>query len=58
MIKAVKGLGLETCATLGLQRRSSQKTKRKWAQTNHNIDTSEAFYEKIINQMLKTELNP
>ena len=50
IIKMVKNLGLETCMTLGML---SQKQARKFQQSgldfyNHNLDTSPAYYEKII----------
>ena len=50
MIAAVKALGLETCATLGLLR-DGQAAALKAAGLdyyNHNLDTSEAFYGEII----------
>lgn len=50
MIREVKGLGLETCATLGMVT-DSQARELKSAGLdyyNHNLDTSEAYYEKII----------
>ena len=50
MISHVKDLGLETCATFGLLT-SEQALKLKSAGLdfyNHNIDTSEEYYDKII----------
>jgi biotin synthase len=50
MIAEVKALGLETCATLGLLR-SGQAERLAAAGLdyyNHNLDTSERFYSKII----------
>ena len=50
MVKEVKKLGLETCATLGLLK-EDQAIKLKDAGLdfyNHNIDTSEDFYTHII----------
>jgi biotin synthase len=50
MIAEVKALGLETCATLGLLR-PGQAEKLAAAGLdyyNHNLDSSEQFYEKII----------
>jgi biotin synthase len=50
MISEVKKLGLETCVTLGLLK-DEQASKLKEAGLdfyNHNIDTSEDFYDKII----------
>ena len=50
MIKKVSSLGLETCATLGMLNKEQAK---KLADAgldyyNHNIDTSENYYKKII----------
>jgi biotin synthase len=50
MVQAVKGLGLETCMTLGMLT-ESQATSLAAAGLdyyNHNIDTSEQFYGEII----------
>ena len=50
MVAGVKALGLETCATLGLLK-SGQAEKLKSAGLdyyNHNLDTSAAFYPKIV----------
>ncbi len=50
MVKEVKSLGLETCVTLGLLK-DHQASMLKEAGLdfyNHNIDTSEEYYEKII----------
>ena len=50
MIREVKALGLETCATLGMVS-PSQARELKAAGLdyyNHNIDTSPEYYEKII----------
>ena len=50
MIREVRALGLETCATLGLLT-GSQATALASAGLdyyNHNLDTSESFYAKII----------
>lgn len=50
MVKEVKKLGLETCVTLGLLKKD-QAEKLKDAGLdyyNHNIDTSESHYDKII----------
>ncbi len=50
MIRAVKDLGLETCATLGmLTPEQAQCMKDEGLDYyNHNLDTSPEFYEKII----------
>lgn len=50
MIREVKNLGLETCATLGmLDREQAQQLKEAGLDFyNHNLDTSPAYYEKII----------
>src|SRR5471030_25364 len=50
MIREVKALGLETCATLGMVT-PSQALELKAAGLdfyNHNLDTSSRYYEKII----------
>ncbi len=50
MISAVKGLGLQTCATLGLLR-EGQAEKLKEAGLdyyNHNIDTAPDYYGEVI----------
>ncbi|HVJ65220.1 MAG TPA: biotin synthase BioB [Bdellovibrionota bacterium] len=50
MIEGVKALGLETCATLGmLEAPQAEQLKAAGLDYyNHNLDTSESFYEKII----------
>lgn len=50
MVKGVKALGMETCLTLGmLKKEQSQKLSAAGLDYyNHNIDSSEEFYEKII----------
>ncbi|MEY4463424.1 MAG: Biotin synthase [Pseudomonadota bacterium] len=50
MIKEVKKLGLETCVTLGLLKEHQAVTLKEAGLDfyNHNIDTSEEFYDKII----------
>ncbi len=50
MIRGVKDLGLEACATLGMVT-EDQATRMKAAGLdayNHNLDSSEAFYDRII----------
>jgi len=50
MIAGVKALGMETCATLGMLN-GEQAMRLKEAGLdyyNHNLDTSEGFYDKII----------
>lgn len=50
MVRAVKGIGLEVCCTLGMVS-EDQARKLKDAGLyayNHNIDTSETFYNEII----------
>src|SRR6202046_4029765 len=50
MIREVKSLGLETCATLGMVN-EAQALELKAAGLdyyNHNLDTSPEYYEKII----------
>lgn len=50
MIKAVKGLGMETCVTLGML--TAEQTKRMkdagLDYYNHNLDTSPEYYPKVI----------
>lgn len=50
MIQLVKGLGMETCVTLGmLTAEQSQKLKQAGLDYyNHNLDTSPDYYEQII----------
>lgn len=50
IIKEVKGVGLETCMTLGmLTKKQSQQLKESGLDYyNHNIDSSEEFYSNII----------
>jgi biotin synthase len=50
MIKEVKALGLETCATLGLLRpgQAERLAAAGLDYYNHNLDSSAEFYEKII----------
>ena len=50
MVSAVKDLGMETCATLGMLS-PAQATRLREAGLdfyNHNVDTSPEFYDKII----------
>jgi biotin synthase len=50
MVKAVRGLGMETCATLGMLK-AGQAEQLKSAGLdyyNHNIDTAPDFYGKIV----------
>jgi biotin synthase len=50
MIAQIKGLGLETCATLGLLRdgQAERLAAAGLDYYNHNLDTSPEFYPKII----------
>lgn len=50
MVRAVKALGLETCATLGMLTRAQAETLSAAGLDyyNHNIDTSERFYGEIV----------
>ena len=50
MVRQVKALGMQTCCTLGmLTEKQAQKLKEAGLHAyNHNLDTSEAYYEKII----------
>lgn len=50
MIQGVKALGLETCMTLGMlnQEQADHLKEAGLDFYNHNIDTSPAYYEKIV----------
>ncbi len=50
MVRAVHGLGLETCATLGMLTPNQAEALRDAGLDyyNHNLDTSEAFYPQVI----------
>jgi biotin synthase len=50
MIRAVKSLGLETCATLGMVSAAQADTLKAAGLDyyNHNLDTSRGYYAKII----------
>ncbi len=50
MIKVVSDLGLESCATLGMlnSEQAEELAKSGLDYYNHNIDTSEEFYDEII----------
>ncbi|AHA27495.1 biotin synthase BioB [Candidatus Liberibacter americanus] len=61
MIQGVKSLGLETCMTLGMlsAEQAKELSEAGLDYYNHNIDTSERFYSKVItshtfNDRLKT----
>jgi biotin synthase len=50
MVRGVRALGLETCATLGMLTAEQAEALREAGLDyyNHNLDTSEAFYPEII----------
>ena len=50
MVRGVRALGLETCVTAGMvsARQARQLKAAGLDYYNHNLDTSEAFYGKII----------
>jgi biotin synthase len=50
MIRAVKALGLETCATLGMltQQQADELKQAGLDYYNHNLDTSAEYYKRII----------
>src|SRR5512143_1848645 len=50
MVKAVRGLGMETCATLGMlnDEQTEQLKQAGLDYYNHNLDTAPEFYGNII----------
>ncbi len=50
MIKGVKSLGMETCVTLGMlnDEQAKQLSEAGLDYYNHNLDTSEEYYDQII----------
>jgi len=50
MVKEVRGMGMEVCATLGLltPEQAKQLAEAGLTAYNHNLDTSKAHYEKVI----------
>jgi biotin synthase len=50
MVRAVKALGLETCATLGMLDETQARALHEAGLDyyNHNLDTSESYYREII----------
>jgi biotin synthase len=50
MVRAVRGLGMEACITLGLltDEQASELARAGLTVYNHNVDTSREFYGKII----------
>jgi biotin synthase len=50
MIRGVKGLGLEACATLGMVTEDQARRMKEAGLDayNHNLDTSESFYDRVI----------
>jgi biotin synthase len=50
MVEAIKGLGLETCATLGMLSAAQARELKRCGLDyyNHNLDTSPEFYGEII----------
>lgn len=50
MVSRVKALGMETCVTLGMAKKEQLSTLKEAGLDfyNHNIDSSEEFYEEII----------
>jgi biotin synthase len=50
LVKAVRALGLETCATLGMLKEGQAEQLRGAGLDyyNHNIDTAPEFYDEII----------
>jgi biotin synthase len=50
LVRGVKGLGLETCATLGMLKPGQAETLKEAGLDyyNHNLDTAPEFYEEVI----------
>jgi len=50
MIKSVKGLGMDTCMTLGMlsDQQTEQLKEAGLDYYNHNIDTSREYYDKVV----------
>ena len=50
LIKEVKGLGLETCMTLGMlsPNQAEQLSEAGLDYYNHNLDTSRSYYEQVV----------
>src|SRR5205807_1123503 len=50
MVRAVKDLGMETCATLGMLRdgQAEQLADAGLDYYNHNLDTSSDYYDQVI----------
>ena len=50
MVKGVKGLGLETCVTLGMLTKNQADELKSVGLDyyNHNLDTSEEYYKKVV----------
>ena len=50
MVRGVRGLGMEACVTLGMLTDAQTEALKEAGLTayNHNIDTSEAYYDKVI----------
>lgn len=50
LIQAVKGLGMETCVTLGMLKKGQAERLKEAGLDyyNHNLDTAEDFYKEII----------
>lgn len=50
MVSAVKSLGLETCLTLGMLKKSQAQSLKESGLDyyNHNLDSSEEYYSKVV----------
>src|SRR5512134_3919730 len=57
MVKAVRGLGMETCATLGMLKpgQAEQLKAAGLDYYNHNIDTAPEFYGEIVKTRSQTD---
>lgn len=57
MVRTVRGLGLEVCATLGMLTPQQAQALKEAGLTayNHNLDTSEAYYNQVITTRTYTD---
>jgi biotin synthase len=57
MVKGVKALGMETCMTLGMldREQADRLSEAGLEYYNHNVDTSESYYPKVISTRTYTD---